>query len=1311
MKKMVSLVLSLMMVLSAAGMITAGAADVTTSFKDDTSFYFSFENESDFDHPDMVLDTSGSSTFKTPGVTRYCEGAYGSKGAVAAHIEVTAGQDGIANEGVSNIELIPGQEYELSMDLKLFSPENFAKLPNVNVFFMVSDTSTMYADPEGTAPATASYYYTVYKIPGADVFQFEEDGTTVSGDWAHLNYKFTATNKYSSGYVKNGETAKVYMFVRFGASEHGIVNNGDDFTEAFKESCETINAPGQKHDGKKALWIEYAIDNVGLRPASAVSEEPAEEDSALWRASFEDSNWANETEGVALHTSYAKTALVDDVPDEIADTSSKALELTYTGWTGNGGYTELVANVTDNNKKMWYNRAYEVSFWAKGTQEVVDYYSENPNQGLLIIPERNNGKRLERTRAMWADYKLKDAITTEWTKYTYLYYEELPASLGRDGENTWETKFDLRFTCVPSMEKDSPEAEAYKIYLDDFTVTPLDIVYNGDLAVTEESQVDYGTVTYNGTTDTSATTAMGTDTTSPAIFHNGAIDTVTDFPGADSKNVLKVTKEGGTPYQGVDIENGKTYEISFWAKADDVDSAGQPINVVLDRDIQGQILDDTEPTYEDVPKWASYSIDTTDTKDITLNTAGYDGYGAPTEETGSIPFYLYGGVLANTYHNPFELKPTNYEETLVYDDYYDRMFTKNTQEGQEPTAWGYQYFDGTDWVGTNDKADITSGETLSEEWTQYTIEYTWDYPGMHYRMPKLTFLDNANYSLADIKIEEIEVEDSDAESAFHVENLTATGKDVLTTTDSISLTWDVVTTAGPEAIEADGGSLVKVYADNNGEFALIGAARADKAGETEIAASADMFGKDLVFEVIPVDTKGTYGTGATTAFSGKVAMSVVSELSLNLDKVSADWSVDVLTAEGISGTANVYVAMYDDNGKLVDVEQKPLAYAAGTTTTDSGNVEIPSAADKVKLFVWDEALKPMSAEKEFDLMSANSNPFAGDSEINVVFLGDSIYQGSGASSVENRWVTKVGNWFDSTYEKNGVTVNWYNKGVGGTTTDYSLVRVMRDVVAYDPDVVFFSHTCNDGNRDTRRNMESVVRTLMELDNPPYIIFTRTTNESYSVSNGYGNQVADFYSLPLIDDLEAFRAATAGTGVTMADLFDDGTHPNDAGYQVIADEIIRCLETGRYYHKPVYREDKLVANSGAIAEATWFSSTDTSKVKREGSWTTGGNYVQSSQSGDTLTFTFTGDIMAFEYGLHKDSGLIEVWVDDELKATCDPRYNDTLDSYQLVCKENSLLLDLEYGEHEVVMKTAPNPKVTGAQVDRIFNIMTGSWVQE
>ena len=1328
MKKLMSLLLSLSMVLSVAGMITAGAAEVTTSFKDDTSFYFSFENESDFAHPDMTLDSAGTANFNTPGVTRYYEGANGSKGAVAAHVEVGPSNDGLTNEGVSHIELVPGQEYELSMDIKLFSPENFANLPNVNVFFMVHDKNTMYADPEGTAPATASYYYTVYKIPGADVFKFENNGTTVSGDWGHVNYKFTAPNKYGSGYVKNGETAKVYMFIRFGTSEHGLKSCGSDFTQEFKDSCATVS--GGRNDGLKAYWIEYAIDNVGLRPASIEPEEPVEKDSALWRASFENIAWSGETTDVTFQTAYSKDVLTSDVPADIADKSNSALEMSYTGNTGNGGYIEFSAVTDVNGTRLQYNRAYEISFWAKASQAAADFYASSGRK-TQIIPERGGSTRLDRTWPMWTSYTVNEPVTTEWTKYTYLLYEEMPMTLGRDGDNNARLNFHIRYQCVPGKTSNDLTVDVdgktinyayqsgdnyytlddFKFYIDDFTVTPKDIVLNGDMAKAD-STADYTTIWYTGSDGKTKITTAG-DPLSANVFHSGTIQadaTFAESTGLTNENVLKVSKDNSAPYQGADIENGKKYQISFWAKADDAESAGKAISAVLDRDIQGEILDNSEYTYPNIPKWVGYKLDPAQASDVTYNTDHYDGYGAPTGVTGSVPFYMYGGTIGNQYHQPGVLKPMNNAETLVYDDYYDRMFSKNTQAGNEPTAWAYQYYNGTEWAGTNDKAEITSTQTLSEEWTHYTMEYQWNYTGKHYRVPNLTFAADANYSLADIKVEEVEGVDPNAKPEFHIENLTASGKTILTSSDSITLTWDFVSTGAVEATEAEGGSLVKVYADNGGDLALIGTARADKAGETEIKASADLFGKSLVFEVVPVDTNGNYGIGATAAFAGRIALSASSELSLNLDKTSADWSANILS-DNVSGTASVYIVMYNQNNKLISLTEEPFAYVSGENTI-SGNIEIPTAATAVKLFVWNSELTPMTTEKNISLAPVNSNPFAGDSEVNVVFLGDSIYAGAGASSVDTKWVTKVGNWFDSTFEKDGVTVNWYNKGVGGTTTDYSLVRVMRDVVNLDPDIVFFSHTCNDGNRDTRRNMESVVRTLMSLENPPYIVFTRTTNRSLSQSNGYGNQVADFYGLPLIDDLEAFKAATNGTGVAMADLFiSDGVHPSDAGYQVITDEIVRCLESGRYYHRPINRADKILENSGAIAEATWFSSADTSRVTREGSWTTGSNYVQSSAAGDTLTFTFTGDIMAFEYGLHKDSGKIEVYVDDELKLTCNPRYNDTISSYQLVCKGDSILLDLDYGEHTVVMKTVPNEAVTGDQVDRIFNIMTGAWAQE
>lgn len=50
-------------------------------------------------------------------------------------------------------------------------------------------------------------------------------------------------------------------------------------------------------------------------------------------------------------------------------------------------------------------------------------------------------------------------------------------------------------------------------------------------------------------------------------------------------------------------------------------------------------------------------------------------------------------------------------------------------------------------------------------------------------------------------------------------------------------------------------------------------------------------------------------------FSGRVATAVESELAVNPDQNSADWSVTI-AADNISGTADIYVATYNQNNKL-----------------------------------------------------------------------------------------------------------------------------------------------------------------------------------------------------------------------------------------------------------------------------------------------------------------------------------------------------------------------------------------------------------
>ena len=178
---------------------------------------------------------------------------------------------------------------------------------------------------------------------------------------------------------------------------------------------------------------------------------------------------------------------------------------------------------------------------------------------------------------------------------------------------------------------------------------------------------------------------------------------------------------------------------------------------------------------------------------------------------------------------------------------------------------------------------------------------------------------------------------------------------------------------------------------------------------------------------------------------------------------------------------------------------------------------------------------------------------------------------------------------------------------------------------------------------------------------------------------------------------------------MASLFKDGTHPNDDGHDIISNEIIDRIETSRYFQKGTNDTQKYLSTSGIIDPESmdYFSVLD-ERVERSSGWTVGTNHLHSTAAGETLEFAFEGNILAFNYGLHQDSAKLEVYVDGELKFTCNPFYGG-LTSYQKVCKGDSAYFDLPDGEHKVVMKTVKSDSNSASpQVFRIYDIITGSW---
>ena len=204
----------------------------------------------------------------------------------------------------------------------------------------------------------------------------------------------------------------------------------------------------------------------------------------------------------------------------------------------------------------------------------------------------------------------------------------------------------------------------------------------------------------------------------------------------------------------------------------------------------------------------------------------------------------------------------------------------------------------------------------------------------------------------------------------------------------------------------------------------------------------------------------------------------------------------------------------------------------------------------------------VSAMAAFSIPASAEGIFEDPSNINIVYLGGSITAGAGAGGGQN-WVDITGKYFSKTFGENNV--HNHNVGVGGTGSEYGLLRLKRDVIDKNPDMVFIEFAVNDGGRDTTRYLESMVLSLQKLEKVPYICFVYTTNRTLNVNQTYQRAVADYYGLAQIDfQARMTQELKDNPKNTMETYLGDSVHPNATGYAVYGDEVTKCLATGKYY---------------------------------------------------------------------------------------------------------------------------------------------------
>lgn len=282
-------------------------------------------------------------------------------------------------------------------------------------------------------------------------------------------------------------------------------------------------------------------------------------------------------------------------------------------------------------------------------------------------------------------------------------------------------------------------------------------------------------------------------------------------------------------------------------------------------------------------------------------------------------------------------------------------------------------------------------------------------------------------------------------------------------------------------------------------------------------------------------------------------------------------------------------------------------------------------------------------------------------DITIAYIGGSITEGPDVQPAQ-RYVTLSYHEFEEDFARGG-RVTCVNAGLSGTPSNLGVLRLRRDVLDKEPDIVFVEFAVNDSQDfQEKQCFESLVRTILEQPNDPAVvlIFNRTEN-GYTCQSTMG-LTGLYYSLPMISVTDAISAELEQGRMTWRDYSGDTVHPNAYGHRLTAD-FIRYLFHGclaeeweaytlpqtKQYQAPFMNAVMVTPESEATGELeiTDFGSFSQFRGNRTGfpvQWRTEG--------GAPLCFTVRANavFLVFQRNNSDQMGAVDVYINGEKTMT-------------------------------------------------------------
>ncbi len=181
--------------------------------------------------------------------------------------------------------------------------------------------------------------------------------------------------------------------------------------------------------------------------------------------------------------------------------------------------------------------------------------------------------------------------------------------------------------------------------------------------------------------------------------------------------------------------------------------------------------------------------------------------------------------------------------------------------------------------------------------------------------------------------------------------------------------------------------------------------------------------------------------------------------------------------------------------------------------------------------------------------------------ITAAYIGGSITEGYHDNltlAVEQKWANMCTTWLDEQFPS--ATVNYVNAGLSGTPSILGNMRLERDVLSYDPDIVFVEFAVNDGDAiQYHKAYESMVRTLLSQDKDIAVVLLFTIVENGHTCQQYMSEIGEHYGLPMISLPDSMWVEIQEGRMTWDDYSGDQSHPHVEGSKLVRDLIINYYE--------------------------------------------------------------------------------------------------------------------------------------------------------